>query len=127
MKKRKSLMRVTIIFFVVLALASFFSRSIFYFVTPKVVIRRPETGITTEYPNAMRIPSYALIDDSTVYTVNIKQGFMQEKLILEKQSITVLAADEKWAFVEGLATDSAVVTDWDRPLYEGSRVMLPVE
>jgi len=56
-----------------------------------------------------------------------KNGFMGEVLILENVKISVMWRDETRVSVSGLVYTDMVVTDWDRELSEGQRVMLPVQ
>ena len=123
MTKRKGLTRVTVIFVVILLLITFLSRSVLYFVTPKVLVSRGLHDID----GGILLPLTALLNDDSVYVLRTKNGFMGEVLILENVKISLMWRDETRVSVSGLAYTDMVVTDWDRELRDGQRVMLPLQ
>ena len=123
MSKSKKLFKVSVIFILVLLVATFFSRSILYFVTPKVLLSR---GTYDMESGGLILPLTALIDDESVYTAQMKNGFSGQIMVLERKKITVLWRDQENVSVQGVDYIDLIVVDWDRELHDGQRVMYPI-
>lgn len=122
---RKNLIAASVGFIVILLFVTFFSRSVLYFVTPKVLVSNTISWTMTD-DGGNTVPLTALLGDDSVYVIRRTDGFSGEILRIEKILVTVLWRDEKDACVIGLTPSDIVVTDWDRELRDGQRVILPV-
>lgn len=122
--KRKGLLKASVAFMVILLLVTFFSRSALYFVTPKVLTANVPYGVMTE--DGGELPLTALLPGDTVYIVHKMNSFSGEVLVIEKVRVEVVSRDRESVFIKGLSYNDTVVTDWDRELRDGMRVMLSV-
>ena len=122
MDNRKSLVKVTLVFAAVVLLITFFSSSVLYFVSPKVLASRA----IMDMDGGAILPLTALLCDDSVFILRTKSGFFGDILILEQRYVTVLWSNETNVSVIGLNHDDLVVTGWDRELRDGQRVMLQV-
>ena len=131
-KKRRIALRAGIALILVMLFFTFFSRTINYFLTPKITITIARQGAVLvgqdEYVTGIIIPQSAIINGSSVYVVTQNDTFLGTELRIELRRISIWAKSLGQAAVdEGLNINEYIATSWDRPLKDGQRVLLPNE